>query len=125
MRIKIEGRWELPGAVREIVRNKMVLDSLTMGDLCCLATIHEGDLFRGEFAVEGQWFPISSAMPLADGMGFFTTPNWCDFVVPKKNKIKVSGSIVETTTSYDREVKIRLYSDLTALIMKTHNQTAI
>jgi hypothetical protein len=121
MKIKIEGRWELPNAVREIVRNKMVLDSLTMGDLCCLATIHEGDLFRGEFSMKDRWFPISATMMFADGLGFFKpdSPNWCEILVPKENKIKVSGNIIETTTDYDREVKLRLESDLTALILKT------
>lgn len=127
MQIKIDGKWELPNAVREIVRNKMVLDSLTMGDLCCLATVNEDDLFQGEFCLKGRWFTISSAMSLADGLGFFKagTPNWCEFVVPEENKIKVSGNIIETTTNYDREVKIRLKYDLTDLIMKTNTQTAI
>jgi hypothetical protein len=121
MQIKIDGRWELPNAVREIVRNKMVLDSLTMGDLCCLATIHDGDLFRGEFSVKDRWFPISATMMFAEGLGFFK-PDWqngCAFLVPKENKIKVSGNIIETTTGVGREVKLRLESDLTALILKT------
>jgi len=121
MQVKIDGRWELPGAIREIVRNKMVLDSLTMGDLTCLSTIHDGDLFRGEFSMRDRWFRISAAIMFADGLGFFKpdSPNWCELLVPRENKIKVSGNMVETTTNYDREVKLKLDYDLTDLILKT------